>query len=81
MLQLAPAVTEDENNIFNFFETRFTKNILFNIEKSNLILITNSHFKERFDNKNYKTITLYKDKTNIYRDVVYISFPKKCWDE
>jgi hypothetical protein len=81
MLQLAPAVTEDENNIFNFFETRFKKNILSNIEKSNLILITNGHFKERFDNKNYKTITLYKDKTNIYRDVVYISFPKKCWDE
>jgi hypothetical protein len=81
MLQLAPAVTEDENNIFNFFETRFTKNILSNIEKSNLILITNGHFKERYDNKNYKTIALYKDKSNIYRDVVYISFPKKCWNE
>ena len=80
MLQLAPAVTEDENNIFNFFETRFTKNILFNIEKSNLILITNGHFKERFNNKDYKTIILYKDKKNIYRDVVYISFPKKCWN-
>jgi hypothetical protein len=81
MLQLAPAVTEDENNIFNFFETRFKKNILSNIEKNNLILITNGHFKERYDNKNYKTFTLYKDKSNIYRDVVYISFPQKCWNE
>jgi cbb3-type cytochrome oxidase subunit 3 len=81
MLQLAPAVTEDENNIFNFFETRFKKKILSNIEKNNLILITNGHFKERYDNKNYKTITLYKDKSNIYRDVVYISFPQKCWNE
>ena len=81
MLQLAPAVTEDENNIFNFFETRFKNNILSNIEKNNLILITNGHFKERYDNKNYKTIALYKDKSNIYRDVVYISFPKKCWNE
>ena len=81
MLQLEPAVTEDETNIFNFFETRFKNNILSNIEKNNLILITNGHFKERYDNANYKTIALYKDKNNIYRDVVYISFPKKCWNE
>lgn len=80
MLQLAPAVTEDENNIFNFFETRFEKDIVSNLKKNNLILITNGHFKERFNNKDYKTITLYKDKNNVYRDVVYISFPKKCWD-
>jgi hypothetical protein len=79
MLQLAPAVTEDENNIFNFFETRFEKDIFFNMQKNNLILITNGHFKERFNNKDYKTIALYKDKDNIYRDVIYVSFPKKCW--
>jgi hypothetical protein len=79
MLQLAPAVTEDENNIFNFFETRFEKDIFFNMQKNNLILITNGHFKERFNNKDYKTIALYKDKNNIYRDVIYVSFPKKCW--
>ena len=70
---------EEKERIKEIF-IRFTKNILFNIEKSNLILITNGHFKERFDNKDYKTIILYKDKKNIYRDVVYISFPKKCWN-
>lgn len=80
MLQLAPAITEVENNIFNFFETRFKKDIFSNMQKNNLLLITNGHFKERFNNKNYKTIALYKDKDNIYRDVIYVSFPKKCWD-
>ena len=80
MLQLAPAVTEDESNIFNFFETRFEKDIFSNMQKNNLILITNGHFKERFNNKDYKTIALYKDKDNIYRDVIYVSFPKKCWN-
>jgi len=79
MLQLAPALTEDQNSIFNFFEKRFENNIQSNIKNNNLILITNGHFKEKFYMENYKTINLYKDKDNIYRDIIYISFPKKCW--
>lgn len=79
MLQLAPAVTEDQNSIFNFFEKRFENNIQSNIKNNNLIVITNGHFKEKFYIENYKTINLYKDKDNIYRDIIYISFPKKCW--
>ena len=38
------------------------------IKKNNIILITSGHFKEKFNNINYKTITLFKDKNNIYRD-------------
>jgi len=79
MLQLAPAVTEDQNSIFNTFEKRYENNIQSNIKNNNLIVITNGHFKEKFNMENYKTINLYKDKDNIYRDVIYISFPKKCW--
>ncbi len=37
MLQLAPAVTEDQNSIFNFFEKRFENNIQSNIKNNNLI--------------------------------------------
>ena len=79
MLQLAPAVTEDQNFLFNTFEKKFEKNIISNIKNNNLIIITNGHFKEKFKMENYKTVNLYKDKNNIYRDVIYISFPKKCW--
>lgn len=79
MLQLAPAITEDQNSIFNTFEKRFEKNIISNIKNNNLIIITNGHFKEKFKMENYETINLYKDKNNVYRDVIYISFPKKCW--
>ena len=79
MLQLAPAVTEYQNSIFNTFEKKFEENIIFNIKNNNLIIITNGHFKEKFKMENYKTINLYKDKNNVYRDVIYISFPKKCW--
>lgn len=79
MLQLAPGVTEDQNFLFNIFEKKFEKNIISNIKNNNLIIITNGHFKEKFKMTNYKTVNLYKDKNNIYRDVIYISFPKKCW--
>ncbi len=34
MLQLAPAVTEDQNSIFNFFEKRFENNIQSNIKNN-----------------------------------------------
>jgi hypothetical protein len=79
MLQLAPAFTKDQISIFNTFEKRFENNIQSNIKNNNLIVITNGHFKEKFNMENYKTINLFKDKDNIYRDVIYISFPKKCW--
>lgn len=81
MLQLAPASTDDQFSslIYNFFERKFEENIKFNIEKNNLIIIYQGYSYQKFKLDNYKTINLYKDKDNIYRDVIYLSFPKKCF--
>jgi len=81
MLQLEPAMLDDENAVFKHFENRFKSEIENNIKKNNIILITDGFHKDQFANNDYKTINIYKDKNNIYRDVIYISFPKNCWKE